>query len=569
MKKKSAGRYQNIPINRIIRGSFMILIIIMIILMVLSNIALQNVSERTEQLYDEPYLNSSMALTAKNNIKDIEINLYQAILADTNAVSKELAGQMAQNLEALQSNLAVIKETASEAELKLLAQIDALLESFEAQLDATAASLLEADSQQAYELMKENMAPLTEELESSLDELVNEAAESGGGFVEQANAYAVSSIMFNMLLLLVGIVLAAIIIKKVTAIFVAPIQQIQKTMKEVELGNLNAFLEYEGANELGQMAESIRGTVKTLSGYVVDITNTLELLSQRKLDTQIGMNYIGDFKGIQHAMNTIIGFMNETIVVTRAASEGISGGADLVSEISGKLAENAMEQASAVQQAASAIADVSERMMENAKDAEYVNEISQKADEKMKQGNQHMKNLVETMGGIRSHSEQISGIISVIDSIAAQTNLLSLNASIEAARAGDAGKGFAVVAGEIGSLANECAQAAKNTTQLIQSSIEVTERGARYADETAAIIMEVSESVNETGTLVENITRACGEGASALEEITSGVNTISTNTESMSAMSQEASATSEELLCQTHEMDEMLLKFKCVKCEKV
>lgn len=361
--------------------------------------------------------------------------------------------------------------------------------------------------------------------------------------------------------ILAGIVMTGVIIKEVTAIFVKPIQLIQKTMKEVEHGNLHAALEYRGSNELGEMADSIRNTVGTLSAYVQDTLRTLKQLSQKQLDAAVKMEYIGDFQEIRVALNLIIDFMNETIGLTRDASETISEGADLVSEISGKLAENSTDQAAAVQQVAVSINDVSDRMMENAKNAEYVNEISHKADEKMQQGNLHMKNLVNTMEEIRSHSEQISGIISVIDSIAAQTNLLSLNASIEAARAGEAGKGFAVVAGEIGSLANDCAQAAKNTTQLIRASIEVTGKGSKYAEETAEIIRDVSETVNETGTLVDNITKACSEGAAALEEITTGINTITQHIESLSSMSQEASATSEELLSQTNEMDGMLLTF--------
>lgn len=127
---KAKKTYSDIPIKKIIRGSFMLVIIMMILFMIISSLSLKNVAERTEGLYDGPYLNSSMALSAKSNIKDIEMNLYEAVLADSNEKNEELSVQMEENLDTLRENLAVIEKTASESELELLTQIAELLEEF-------------------------------------------------------------------------------------------------------------------------------------------------------------------------------------------------------------------------------------------------------------------------------------------------------------------------------------------------------------------------------------------------------------------------------------------------------
>lgn len=562
MKRRS----EDYPIKTIMVGTFSLIIIGVIIMMSLSTWGMYHVSERTKELYEGPYLKTSMILEIKEKVSDMQQAMYRGIATEDESESQNAVNTIEEGIEVITNNFTTLYNQAQESKDEemtgQLGQIASLLQETQEVRQQIADHIVSNNNTEAFNLITQEYAPAYGKTVEILSQLEISAQESAADFVDNAGDYARGSLIFNAVMLFLGTLAALRIAVIVTKMIVHPLNEIKNVMGEMKKGNLHAQLEYESKNELGILADSVRTTAGTLEGYVSDTSATLEKIAQKNVDISMEQEFLGDFKPIQESVQTIIEFLNEMIHSAQQASQQVMGASGQVAEISQSLSENTSDQSAAVQQLVASVGEVTYNVEENAKNAEHVNEISKNSVKEIEGGNKYMQNLLTAMNDIKEQSEQISSIIKVIDSIAGQTNMLSLNASIEAARARESGRGFAVVADEIGVLAKECAEAAKNTTELINSSIAVTYKGSELADETAGVLMKIVNSVEETGQLVENITQACSQQASALENISESVNIMSESVESVSAMSQETSASSEELLSQAESLADMLKEYR-------
>jgi len=229
------------------------------------------------------------------------------------------------------------------------------------------------------------------------------------------------------------------------------------------------------------------------------------------------------------------------------------------------LSQGATEQASAIEELTASLEEVSSQTKLNAKNAGEANELAEIAKSNAEHGNRQMQEMLKAIEEINVASSNISKIIKVIDEIAFQTNILALNAAVEAARAGQHGKGFAVVAEEVRNLAARSANAAKETTDMIEGSINKTEGGTRIANETAKALNEIVGNISKVSDLVSNIAMASNEQASGVEQINQRIMQVSQVVQTNSATAEESAASSEELSGQASLLREMVGKYTLKK----
>ena len=328
--------------------------------------------------------------------------------------------------------------------------------------------------------------------------------------------------------------------------------------------------EVDTNDEVGELSRSLKLLITNLGNIIEDEYHILGSMSEGNFDvhTENEESYVGDFENILTSIRKIREQLSSTLIEIDVASEHVSVGSEQVASGAQELAQGATEQASAIEQLNATIASIAEQIKENAENAKNASEIAMASSKEVEEGNKKMNEMIVAMTEITETSNKIAKIIKTIDDIAFQTNILALNAAVEAARAGEAGKGFAVVADEVRNLAGKSAEAAQNTTQLIESSINAVANGTKIADMTAEALGNVVEATNKSTELINQIAVASEEQANSVEEATKGLDQISTVVQTNSATSEESAAASEELSAQANKMRELISKFVLTRGSK-
>lgn len=400
------------------------------------------------------------------------------------------------------------------------------------------------------------------EIGKTLDDVTDLASASAVRFTI---IFAVAGIGIIVVCLILAITLAKKTGARVLETILVPLREIEHVAEELTEGNLHSDLNYHSEDEIGRLAHSLRKSTRILGSYVDDIDRAMKLFSEGNFDVQPEVEWKGDFIGILDSIMAFEGSMADTVIGIRHVSDKVLSGAEQVASSSSDLADGATNQAAVVEELTATVANVSEQVAQNAQSAKEISGKVEGLGNSILESNGKMREMVDSMNEINVASKEIDKIIATINEIASQTNLLALNASIEAARAGEAGKGFAVVANQVNVLADQSAQAAKESSSLIETSVKAVEKGMVIAGETAAQLEEVSENSKTITEEVANIADTLETQNKEIYEINQGIEQINDVVQNNSATSEECAAASQEMNSEAETLRDLIQKFQVAK----
>lgn len=369
-------------------------------------------------------------------------------------------------------------------------------------------------------------------------------------------------------MVILSIIALVVIILTIIALLrrvLRPMQGIVTAAQNIAHGHLSAELpEVTSNDEIGELTNSFAGMTENLSTIVEDIDFLLGEMGEGNFNvkTRAEQNYIGDFENILLSVRKLHRKLSVALSQINTSADQVSAGSEQVSAGAQALSQGSTEQASAVQELAATINNISFQVQDTANNAKSASEKAEVAGTQMVESNQQMEQMIDSIHEISQSSSEIGKIIKTIEDIAFQTNILALNAAVEAARAGTSGKGFAVVAQEVRNLATKSDEAAKATKELIENSVQITERGGRILEEVSVALGETMELVLQSNKKINVITKAIENDAESIVQVTEGIGQISMVVQNNSASSENFAAVSSELFMQAKTMNEQTQKFR-------
>jgi len=341
------------------------------------------------------------------------------------------------------------------------------------------------------------------------------------------------------------------------------VEMANKVAVDVKNGNIASRMSYEGIGiDFKDIPPGINAILEAMIAPITEAASVMTEMSKGNLRKYVEGDYKGDHAEIKNALNKTLDSFNEILGGLTIAIDEMQNGAGQISDASQSLSQGSTEQAASVEEISAAVTQLASQTRQAAENSKKANTISNSSLESSLKGSEMMDEMMHAMKEIKTGADNISKIIKAIDEIAFQTNLLSLNAAVEAARAGRHGKGFAVVAEEVKSLSDRSAKAARETAELIQESINRANKGAEIAEKTVVSLKEISAGVEQVANLMNEVSSAAEEQSAGLLQVEKSIQQIEQVTQNNAANSEQTASASAELAGQAESISQMAKKFE-------
>lgn len=559
---------KNLKISKKIICTFAVVLLLTFVLGVVSLISTNDIASTSDNYVNISIPALSNLEEARRYIRIFQANILKAVCTDNKADLDKYVEEINTDREAFFSHLDSFLEYDPQFSDKV-ENIHTIMDdaaSIREEIIESSAKFTYESNLEAYSLYLNNYEPNLTEVTSILENLTTELGEA----INTRYNNAQSTKTFNIVIIVTVVVVAAVLVVVLTVILtkaiVPPITQIVDSMNLIANGLLkeaDGTITYRSKDEIGVLAHAARKVIRFFQNVLPSISDVCRNYGNGNFNCTCENyeSYVGETSEIRDSLMYVRDNLSAALANVDQASNQLLSGAGEVASGAQSLAQGATEQASSIQELSETITSISDAIKENSENAAEASEKANAAGAEVQEVNTMMSELVSAMHEISEFSGETKKIVKTIEDIAFQTNILSLNAAIEAARAGAAGKGFAVVAEEVRNLAGKSAEAAKNTTRIIESTVNSIVSGNQLCAEVAEKMNKVGETAGKVTVINNKIADSSKKAADSIVKVTIGVDQISNVVQTNSATSEQSAAASEELSSQANMLKELVKSF--------
>lgn len=565
--KNMKSRIMNMTVKSKLITTFTIVLILSALCICGSIVSLISAKQHLQELnkLSIPIIDQTWLI--RRNVSDIEATLIEMVLiGDANSNSQRM-GHLIETNQKDSEELFKAVQFLEENLLKINLKSDVinnakyfLEEAKKIRVEKLEPAVIK-NNKLSEEILRNELIPAFSKVRDELKDLTDNINKNIDIKISQNEKTANISVIVIVILFAFTAILCGYLISRIIKEITNPLWQIDSSMKELAKGNLKFSISYESEDEFGQVCKNLKNVQEELSKYIHEIDSILNEFANGNFAYEWKTVFLGEFINIESSLKRFSSHICSTLGDINKSSERVASASENISEASNDIAQGATEQATSIEQLTANIDEIYNKVSENAQSANEANINAEDAKMCLIESSEYMKDMMIAIDEIDKSSSKINDMLKCIDDIASQTNLLSLNAAIEAARAGQSGKGFAVVASEIRELANKTSESARTSSELIDNSIKAVKQGLDMAHKTMDSLETLKGKATKVTTKVELIAQSSSEQERSIKEILLGADEISSVVQTNSSVSEEVAAASEELSNQAKSLKGLVSQF--------